>query len=243
MKHKVLFVALVGIFVLGLALLGHTESVDDAFKKAFPQIKYDSITPTDIKGVYEIVAGPNIGYFAPEPGYLIVGEIRDKNGNNITAKRRSEIAAARNQAILAKSKSLPLDKAVKVGTGKSTVIEFTDPDCPYCRTAAAFFKKKNDVTKYVFFFPLPSHPDAENKVKYVFCAQDKAKAYDEAMSGKLDDKKYQSCKKPEADDLLKQHKDLAMSLGISSTPLFIVNNKVVPGADIPKLEEALKQSK
>ena len=29
--------------------------------------------------------------------------------------------------------TLNLDKALKIGTGKTTIIEFTDPDCPYCR--------------------------------------------------------------------------------------------------------------
>jgi len=64
------------------------------------------------------------------------------------------------------------------------------------------------------------HKDAENKVKYVFCAQDKAKAYEEAMTGKLDDMKYEVCTKPEISDLLKVHKDTAAKLGISGTPSY-----------------------
>ncbi len=38
----------------------------------------------------------------------------------------------------------------------------------------------------MFFLPLPMHKDAENKVKYIFCANDTSKAYEEAMQGKLD---------------------------------------------------------
>ncbi|MDR2017522.1 MAG: DsbC family protein [Syntrophobacterales bacterium] len=210
------------------------ESVEEGFKKNFPNIKFDAINPTDIKGIYEVVVGTKIGYFAPETGYLIVGEIRDKSGANLTANRRNEIIAS-------KAKSLPLDKAIKIGSGPSTVIEFTDPDCPFCRKASTFLNQKTDATRYIFFVPLPNHPDAENKARFVFCATDRAKAYEEAMTGKLDDKKYETCKKPEVEGLLKAHKGLANKMGISSTPFFIANGKAIPGADIPKLEEALKQ--
>lgn len=210
------------------------ESPEEAFKKNFPNIKYDAINPTAIKGVYEVVVGTNIAYFSPETGYLIIGEIRDKTGASITANRRADIVAS-------KTKELPLDKAIKIGSGASKVIEFTDPDCPFCRRASTFFSGKADVTRYVFFIPLPMHPDAENKARYVFCADDRAKAYEEAMTGKLDDKKYETCKKPEVEDLLKFNKDLAAKMGINSTPFFIVNGKAISGADIPKLEEALKQ--
>ena len=258
MRKRSLSILFLAIFVLAFALQGFAappkegtakkkkktqeavkeaamskEAVEEAFKKNFPNIKYDAINPTDIKGVYEVIVGTNIGYFAPETGHLIIGEIRDKTGASITANRKAEITASR-------AKDLPLDKAIKIGTGASTVIEFTDPDCPYCRKASTFFAGKADISRYVFFTPLPMHPDAENKARYVFCADDRAKAYEEAMTGKLDEKKYETCKKPEVEELLKSNKDLAAKMGVNSTPFFIVNGKAISGADIPKLEEALK---
>lgn len=244
MKKRSLIILFLAIFTLAFGFQGYgasaqeaakpKESPEEAFKKNFPNIKYDAINPTEIKGVYEVVVGANIGYFAPEPGYLIIGEIRDKNGASITANRRAEIVAS-------KAKELPLNKAIKIGSGPSTVIEFTDPDCPFCRKASTFFSQRTDAVRYVFFTPLPMHPDAENKARYVLCQDDRAKAYEEVMSGKIDDKKYEACKKPEVEDILKSNKELAAKMGINSTPFFIVNGKAVSGADIPKIEEALKQ--
>ena len=254
MRKTSLIVLFLALFALTFALQGHAapakqskkkakeaaeaakpqQSPEEAFKKNFPNIKYDAINPTAIKGVYEIVVGTNIGYFSPETGYLIIGEIRDSTGASITANRKAEIVAS-------KAKDLPLDKAIKIGSGPSKVIEFTDPDCPYCRKASTFFSGKTDTTRYVFFMPLPMHPDAENKAKWVLCAEDRAKAYEEVMSGKLDKEKYETCKKPEVDETLKSYKDVAAKMGINSTPFFIVNGKAISGADIPKLEEALKQ--
>jgi thiol:disulfide interchange protein DsbC len=119
-------------------------------------------------------------------------------------------------------------------------VEFTDPDCPYCRKASEFLEQKKDATRYIFFLPLPMHPDAENKVKYIFCAEDKAKAYEDAMKGKLDNQKYEKCDKPEAVELLKFHKDLAGKMGINGTPFFIINGKkAITGANTPEIEAAL----
>lgn len=234
MRKRLITLILIGFFLTLSPALAISQTIEDNFKKLFPHIPVESISPTEIKGVYEIIAQNQIGYFAPEPGYLILGEIIDKNGANITAKRR-------NENIASKAKNLPLDKAVKIGNGKNTILEFTDPDCPYCRRASLFLSQKADVTRYVFFLPLPMHKDAENKVKYIFCANDTAKAYEEAMQGKLDNQKYEICQKPEITELVKIHKDASIKMGISSTPFFIVNGKPISGANTPEIDKSLQQ--
>jgi thiol:disulfide interchange protein DsbC len=211
------------------------ETVEQTLTKEFPGADFDVIKPTDIKGVYEIIKGSDIIYYVPDPGYLIVGDIFDKEGRNVTAERKGELFAE-------SAKNLPLDKAIKVGSGKNTIVEFTDPDCSYCRTASSFFGQRKDVTRYIFFFPLPMHQDAENKIKYIFCAADRVKAYEDAMQGKFDDQKYEKCSKPEAAELLELHKQIGQKMRISGTPFFIINGKKsVVGANIPEIEEALEK--
>jgi len=235
MRNKLLTLLLVSFALTLSPVCATSQTIEDNFKKLFPNIPVESISPTEIKGVYEIIAQNQIGYFAPEPGYLILGEIIDKNGASLTAKRR-------NENIASKARDLPLDKALKIGNGKNTILEFTDPDCPYCRRASSFLSQKTDVTRYVFFLPLPMHKDAENKVKYIFCANDTSKAYEEAMQGKLDNQKYEICKKPEIDELVKAHKDASKKMGISSTPFFIVNGRAISGANRPEIDKALQQN-
>jgi len=224
-----LYMVMMGV---GLSLLFVTggpcaEPYEEAFKKAYPQIPFDSMQPTAVKGLYELSKGADIIYFLEEPGYLFVGEIVDKTGRNLTEERKSEI-------LVANVKKIPLDKAIKI-------IEFTDPDCPYCRRAASFFESRKDVTRYVFFFPLPSNRDAENKIKYIFCSSDRAKAYEEAMKGKLDTQKYTVCKKQEAVDLLNAHKQIGGQIGVNGTPMFIINGKdIVMGANFAAIEAALQ---
>ena len=170
---------------------------EESFRKTFPDIPLESITPTDIPGLYEIVSGGRIIYYAPGPEQLIVGEI--------LTKERKSLTQARNNELLVKNfKDLPLEKAVKIGSGPHTVIEITDPDCPFCRKASAFFATRKDVTRYVFFYPIAQlHPKAEPKVRYVLCAKDQAKAYEEAMTGKLDEMKFTPCDDAAAAELLK----------------------------------------
>ena len=123
-----------------------TDSVREALKKDFPHLQATSINETAIRGLYEIEAGVNIIYFYPEKGCSCSARSGQRTARTSPPRRGPRSPAA-------KLKDIPLDKAVKIGNGKNKVIEFTDPDCPYCRKAAAFFKGRDDVTLYVFLLP------------------------------------------------------------------------------------------
>lgn len=234
-KKTVVSILFALVFVSVICGNARAETVAETLTKEFPGADFDSIKPTDIKGMYEIVKGSDVIYFVPDPGYLIVGDIYDKEGRNVTEERKGQLFAE-------SAKTLPFEKAIKIGSGKNIIVEFTDPDCAYCRSASSFLEKRKDVTRYIFFFPLPMHQDAENKIKYILCAADRAKAYEDAMQGKLDDQKYEKCSKPEAAELLELHKEMGRKMRISGTPFFIINGKKsIAGANIPEIEEALKK--
>lgn len=135
--------------------------------------------------------------------------------------------------------SYDLEKAVKIGSGKIMVVEFTDPDCPFCRKAEAYFQKRTDVTRYIFFVPLKSHPDSKGKVQYILSAKDKAKAYREASSDGFDKKKL-SQTTPEGIKLQKEHEEIARSNKMNATPTFVVYGRIVEGFDLKKLEPLLQ---
>ncbi|MGA9110218.1 MAG: DsbC family protein [Smithella sp.] len=225
------------IFCAGTSIAG--TDVEKSLKANFPDLIYDSVTQSPVKGIYEVVWGNRLYYFAPKEGILIVGEMFDKTKRDLTADRQQVIMAKFNEGIVEKAKSLHLDKAVKTGQGKHVVIEFTDPDCPFCRQAAKFFESRTDITKYTFFTPLPMHPDSPNKVRYILCQNDRAKAFDEVMKGKIDNQKYETCATAEVDDLIKLHQSEGAKMGVTSTPYFIIDGNVVSGADIPKIENLL----
>ena len=142
-KLKIGGLILVVIITAGFAAAKEDFKTEtDNLKKNFPNLRVDSIKESPIKGLYEIVAGNQVFYFSPD-GYLMFGELWSKDGKNLTAEMREKVLAE-------KVKSIPLDKALKIGSGPRQVIEFTDPDCPYCRKVDELLAKRTDVTRYVF---------------------------------------------------------------------------------------------
>jgi thiol:disulfide interchange protein DsbC len=209
---------------------------EESFRKSFPNFRADSIRPAGVNGLYEVVFGSRILYYAPGPEYLIYGPMMTKEGKNLTEARAMEILERG-------LKGVPLEKAIRIGSGPHKVIEITDPDCPYCRRASAFLSRRNDLTRDIFFFPLAIHPNAEAKVRQIFCAEDRAKVYEEAMTGKLDDMKFKPCQTAAVEELLKAHREIGNRIGVTGTPLFLIDGQVVFGADIPRIENLLGSKK
>jgi thiol:disulfide interchange protein DsbC len=237
MSFKRGFVAslLSGAVMLGLAGVSFASSdavkPEVALRAAFPQVKFDSLSPAEIPGLYEVVSGQNIFYYYPAKDLILTGEIIGKDLKSRTAEHKGALASKL-------VKDLPLDKAVKIGEGKHVVIEFTDPDCPYCRKASEYFTKRTDVTRYVFFAPL-AHPAAITKIQYILGAANKAEAYDAMMLGQ----EIPASAKPATEAvkaLAQEHLAMARKVGIQGTPTFFVNGEQVVGADSKKLDELLK---
>jgi thiol:disulfide interchange protein DsbC len=212
---------------------------EESFKKHFPQIPLESITPTAINGLYEIVTNGIVAYYAPGPEYLIRGEILTLEGKNLTLERAKAVEEQHAQVMAKRLKEIPLDKALTIGSGPRQVIEITDPDCGFCRKASAFLSKRSDLTRHILFLPLAMHPDAEAKVRYIFCAADRPAAYEEAMTGKLDPMAFKVCDDPSVGALIETHKEIAVRTGVRGTPLFLIDGQIVNGADIPRMEMIL----
>lgn len=225
------FSATVFMFVLFMDTAS-AATPEESFRKSFPGITTDSVNPTAVSGLFEVIVGGRIVYYAPGPEYLVYGPMITSKGENLTERKTEEL-------ISAKLKAIPLDKAIRIGTGKHQVVEITDIDCPYCRKASTYLDGRKDITRYVFLLPAPSHQNAQAKTIHVFCANDKGKAYEEAMSGKLDDMKFSPCKSAAADDLLKAHQEIGKQAGVTGTPLFLIDGQVVYGADMARIEKIL----
>jgi thiol:disulfide interchange protein DsbC len=237
---KNLAVLMVGILCVFLSVsVALALTPEESLKKNFPAISFESMTPSNIPGLYEVTADRRIFYYAPGAESIVGGPIVTKDGRNLTDEKFQAMELKRLSAIAKKLKDVPLDKALKIGSGKNTVIEITDPDCSYCRRAAQFFQGRTDVTKYIFFYPLPMNKDSEPKIRYIFCAKDKAKAYEDVMAGKMDDMKFQVCHDSAVEALAKVHKETALALGVTGTPLFFINDQPVMGANIPVIEKLL----
>lgn len=238
MRKFVLVVAL--LFVMdaftGIGIAHGKDRMTDAqasFKKDYPAVTLENIEKTDIDGIYEVYAGGNIIYYNPGSGNVIFGEMITKGYKNVTVERRNSLTSL-------SLKSVPLDKAIVIGHGKNKVIEVVDVDCPFCRKVDDFLDKRDDVTRYVFLFPLEQlHPASMKKSTAILCSSDRVGAYREAMKGQYDGKDIAVCNNDAATKLLFEYKAIAEKLGVKGTPALWINNTPVSGANIPQIEQLL----
>ncbi len=209
-------------------------SPEEQFKKSFPDKTYETFKSTAVPGIYELYNGRQIFYYLPEADVVLYGSVVTKGGVNITHESQM-LKMAQKFAIL------PLDRALKVGSGKKTVVKFTDPNCPYCRQGFEYFNKiKDDVTVYVFLVPLSA--DSERKIRHILCSTDPVRTYEDVFTGKFDSGAgLNACRNPSVDEVMRTHRDLARQVGLRGTPLFYISGHVVDGFDPPAIEKLLTQ--
>src|SRR3954447_985095 len=135
-------------------------------------------------GLYEVryksVNGMRVVYTDASATHIFVGKIYEAaSERDLTEERMRKLNAI-------KFASLPLDQAVKIqrGNGKRVLAMFSDPHCPYCKSIEQTLQQIDDITIYVFMFPV-IRPDLADQSKAVWCSPDRAKAWiDVALRGK-----------------------------------------------------------
>lgn len=208
-------------------------AVAKSLKMSFPNIPLQQVNTTPVEGIYELVTEQEeILYFAPRSGHILAGELWNNQGQSLTRESKARMMTE-------KLPLLPLDKAIKIGDGPNQVVEVSDPDCPFCRDGSAFFSAREDVTRYIFLYPLDRiHPQAEAKSRFILSAEDQETAYEDVFSGE-----YDSQPLPEFKDngLLEIHRNAAREMKINSTPRYWINGKYISGTNLKEFEKLLDQ--
>jgi thiol:disulfide interchange protein DsbC len=178
MSKRIVLGALAAVWIFAAQAQGSdTADVKKAVEASLGKgVKVDSVRDAGVLGLYEIVIGGDVLYTDRKVTHIFVGDILDaKTRRNITEERKNKLAQI-------KFSDLPFDLAVKQvrGNGKRVFATFEDPHCGYCKKLAKELKGMTDVTIYTFLFPILS-PDSTEKSKAIWCASDKAKAWNDWM--------------------------------------------------------------
>ena len=179
--------ALIGTLGLG-AVAAEQQSVstdpglaaaESAVRRALPGTAIESVRPSPIPGLVEVVAGANLLYADTTGRWLVIGHLYDLDtATDVTAER---IAATTPRIAWA---DLPLDAAVRYGAGDLKLAVFSDPDCPWCRKLHSELRALRGVEVYEIMYPLPAlHPDAKAKAIAILCAAEPPEALDRVMRG------------------------------------------------------------
>ncbi|MEM7828408.1 MAG: DsbC family protein [Candidatus Aenigmatarchaeota archaeon] len=215
----------------------YTEGMAELFKERLKRLVGNedfsdlTYTKSPVEGVYQVIVKGNVIYMTRD-GYIFAGILISPDNENLTQRALSDL---RKNLV----KNIDLKYAIKIGNGQHQVIEFIDPDCPFCRKVSEYLDKKTNVTRYVFLLPLPIHPQAEPKSMAILCADNPQQAYMDAMKGKEMPAPSEECKN-KARPLLDMSKKYGDMLGVRGTPFLIVDNNIIEGANFTELERLLK---
>jgi thiol:disulfide interchange protein DsbC len=235
-KRSVLSLMLVG------SLLACTANADQASIKSvlsekFPKADISSITKTPYSGLYEVIIDGQIVYTDENASYVFLGSVVDiKSKRNLTNERMAKLNAI-------KIDELPFDQAIKFvkGNGSRKLVIFSDPQCPFCKKFEQELTKVDNITIYLFPYPIASlHPQSAAEAKAIWCAPDKATAWQNALLKNITPKNSGDCKNP-----IDANIALGNKLHITGTPtLIFANGERVPGmVPADKLEQLLNEKK
>ena len=164
------------LLLLSLPALAQERQIREALEPKLGGARIEGIQPAPVPGLYEVrlqtPEGPRIVYSDEKGAYIFTGRLIDlKNDRDLTEERMQKLTAV-------DFGKLPFDLAVKVqrGNGKRQVAMFTDPYCPYCRKLEQTLLKIDDITVYVFMYPV-IRPDLADHSRAVWCSKDRARAW------------------------------------------------------------------
>ncbi|MFT3813776.1 MAG: DsbC family protein [Acidovorax sp.] len=213
--------------LLALNATAQEAAIRKALADSIPQFsKIDEVRPTPMQGLYEVRIGTDVFYTDAKGNYLIQGELIDtKARRNLTEDRINKLTAINFS-------DLPLKDAFPIvrGDGSRKLAVFEDPNCGYCKRFERDMQNVNNVTVYLFLYPILS-PDSVERSRNIWCSKDRAAAWQDHM---VRDKTT-----PPATcdtDALQRNLALGRKYKITGTPtLVFTDGSRVPGA-IPAQE-------
>ena len=232
------FVRLVGVVTLmclAAAAGAQEAAIRQALAQRLPQLKVvDEIKPAGVSGLYEVrVNGSEIYYTDAKGDFLIDGQIIEtKTRRNITEDRIAKLTAIPFD-------SLPIKDAFTLvrGNGQRKMAVFEDPNCGYCKRFERDLQKVDNVTVYLFLYPVLG-PDSVKKSQDIWCAKDRAVAWQDWM---LRDQAAGAASAACDTAAIARNVELGRKYKITGTPtLLFVNGARIPGAvDNARVEQAL----
>lgn len=216
---------LAALSALTLALpFAHADenAVRKAISSSMPEVKIESIKPSEIKGLYEVMVGANIFYVSDDGKYLLQGKLID-----VAARKdltEGKLGGARLNALEKIGKDNMIIFKPKIA--KYTVSIFTDIDCGYCRKLHSEidqYMAQGITIQYLLFPRAGKGSDSYNKAVAVWCAKDRNAALTLA-------KKDQKLDMKTCDNPIDKHMQLASDFEAKGTPMIVTEKgNIFPG--------------
>jgi thiol:disulfide interchange protein DsbC len=155
------------------------EKIRAGASRLLDGLEIEKLSPTDHANLVEILTPSGIFYTDMQGSFVIFGAAVVDAGSkeNLTAKAWDGYGTFRFE-------DLPFKDAVKTvrGNGSRVMVTLEDPNCGFCRKLMTELQKVDNVTIYTFLVPILSK-DSHEKVKGIWCAPDRAQAWQGLMTG------------------------------------------------------------
>lgn len=244
---KMIPLSLVLAWTISLSAIAGEISPFEKIHSMLPNTNILEVKETPIPDLYYAFdASGHVFHVDVKRNLIIFGEIFTPQGKSLTAgvandwqkklleKQIGAITQADIKNVLSASISSP-----KLGK-RYEFIEFTDPDCPFCKSAADFLANK-EIERHIVFFPLPMHPDAKQKAIKFVSAKNPFAAYKSFDLSAIPSKG--------SADKVENMMAIASKHGINSTPIFwVLDTKknsiaaVISGANVGEMEEWIRKN-
>jgi thiol:disulfide interchange protein DsbC len=226
------------LFALSMPFVNADEAaIKQALGKSMPTAKIESVKPSEVKGLYEVVLGSSIYYASEDGKYLLQGRLIDvANRTDLTEQK---LGATRRAAL----EKMGTDNMIvfKPKIGKYKVSIFTDIDCGYCRKLHSEidqYMAEGITIQYLFFPRAGKGSESYDKAVSVWCAKDRNAALTAA-------KKDQKLERKTCDNPVDKHMQLATEFDVKGTPMIVTDNgNIYPGyLPAKELSQALQGEK
>ena len=215
-----------------------SQRVITALQQRFPGTTIDSIHRAPVTGLLEVGLPDQMIYVTEDADLMFVGKLIDtRSKEDLSQKRWNEYNAIDFSV-------LPQELAIKIvrGNGTRVLAAFEDPRCPYCKQLEQQLQNVNDMTVYVFLYPLEQiHPGATGIADRIWCSKDRAGAWSSWMLSGTEPVPLP----PECDiTAIARLTALGSKLNINSTPtVFFADGRRARGAlSAEQIENGLAQA-
>ena len=233
-----LTLAVAGLLCASVSVSAQEAKIKKALQNKFGNdAQIESVTKTPYAGLYELKVGNEIIYSDADGRYVFIGRMIDvETSKDLTQARMDDLNRV-------KFSDLPLEYAVKSvkGNGKRVIAVFEDPNCGYCKRFRKSLADVKDITVYTFIYPVLGE-DSQKKSRNLWCAADRAKAWDDWMlDGKAPPQAPESCSSAAIDKVV----ELGKKYRVTGTPtIMFTDGSRIPGAiDVKTLESKLASVK
>lgn len=166
---------------LGSIATAQAASSEETIRDSLRGARIQSIEPTPISGLFEVISDDRLFYVHESGNYIITGQIHDvRTRTNLTHERLEQLRPKSGDIAW---DSIPMKAAIVHGSGDIKVAVFSDPNCPWCRRLHnEVLMNLENVTVYEIMYPVLGR-DSQEDARAILCADDPAAALDAQFKG------------------------------------------------------------